>query len=134
MQNPVVVEEVYRRSELEEEGFSFRREEGLRHVFLEGFEVVLEEIHDEEDAGLDDQPAALGSGPGWGGSLGAYSFMLSPMTTSLRFTMLVCRDAIRVWISRKPVTGNPSFELSILSFFKATISPVAVSLALDTHP
>lgn len=132
MQYPVAVQVFHCGCELKEEGFDLRGEERFRHIFLQGLEVVLEEVHDEEDAGLEDQLAGLGLGGD--GEKGPYSLMLSPMTTSRRFTILTCRDSIKVWISRRPVTGNPSLELSIFNFFKATISPVAVSFALDTHP
>ena len=63
-----------------------------------------------------------------------YSSSLSPMTTSRSATMFSCLEAINVCISRKPVTGKPSIALSILSFLRATTSPVAISFALDTQP
>lgn len=63
------------------------------------------------------------------------SLRVSPTTTSLRSTIWrCCRDSFSVWISRRAVTGKPSFRLSIFNFFSATISPVAVSRARDTQP
>ena len=42
---------------------------------------------------------------------------------TLTVTMLGCCALRRVLISRKDVIGDPSFSLSIFSFFNATISP-----------
>jgi hypothetical protein len=51
MEDPVVMEVGDTGRELEEEGFYFGGEEGLGHVFKDGFEVVFDEFEDEEDAG-----------------------------------------------------------------------------------
>lgn len=43
--DPLVVEKVEAREELEEEGFDFAGEEGFGHFVEEGFEVVFVEVH-----------------------------------------------------------------------------------------
>lgn len=55
VQDPIGVQVVDRGGELEEKGLDLRGEEGLLHFFLQRFEVVFDEIHDKEDAGLEDQ-------------------------------------------------------------------------------
>lgn len=40
---------------LQEQGLDFGRKKRLLHVLLEGLEIVLKEIHDKENTGLEDQ-------------------------------------------------------------------------------
>lgn len=49
MEDPVCVEVVYCGGELEDECFYLGGGEGFAHVFLEGLEIVLDEVHDEVD-------------------------------------------------------------------------------------
>lgn len=50
MHDPVVVAEGDGGEELEHEGFDLRGEEGGRHGREKGFEVMLNEVHDDEDS------------------------------------------------------------------------------------
>jgi len=56
--------------------------------------------------------------------------MLLPTTISLTVTTFGCWEINNVLISLRDVMGNPSFSLSILSLFKATILLVRLSFAL----
>lgn len=53
MQDPVAVEVCDGRRELEQQRFDFRGEEGLRHGFLERFEIVFDEFEDDEYAAME---------------------------------------------------------------------------------
>lgn len=59
MQYPVAVQVLDGGRELEQQGLDLRGEEWFGHVFLEGFEVVFEEVHDQEYTGLEDQLRGL---------------------------------------------------------------------------
>lgn len=50
VENPIIVEVGDARGKLGEECFDFASEEGLWHVFEDGFEVMFEKVEDEEDA------------------------------------------------------------------------------------
>lgn len=94
MYNPIAMQVFNGSRELEEQGFDFGGEKRFEHIFLKRFEVVLDEIHDEEYTGLENQLLLRSSPPFC--AYGAYSFMLSPMTTSRRATMFSCLDAFNV--------------------------------------
>ena len=49
MEDPVVVEVMHARDELVKESFCFGGKERLGHILKEGFQVVFEEVEDEED-------------------------------------------------------------------------------------
>lgn len=49
--------------ELKEQGFDFGGEKGFEHILLERSKVVLDEIHDEEYTGLDNQLLLRSSPP-----------------------------------------------------------------------
>lgn len=59
----------------------------------------------------------------------SYLSRLRPTTTSFSRTIFSCEHFIRMWISRSPDTGRPSFSWSMRTFFSATISLFDVSLA-----
>lgn len=93
MYNPIAMQVLNGPRELKEQGFDFGGEKRFQHIFLERSEVVLDEIHDEEYTGLDNQ-LLLRSYAFW--RIWAYSFILSPMTTSRRATVFSCLDAFKV--------------------------------------
>ena len=49
MDDPVVVTESDGGEELESESLDFRGEEGVGHIREKGFEIVLDEIHNDEN-------------------------------------------------------------------------------------
>lgn len=59
---------------------------------------------------------------------------LKPFDVTISFSLMTfsCWSFFRILISRIAVIGNPSFSLSMRTFFNATISPVAFSLAMYT--
>lgn len=60
MHDPIAMQIFHRRGQLEEQGLDLGRQEWLQHVFLQRFEIVLDKIHYQENAGLEDQPPELG--------------------------------------------------------------------------
>ena len=61
MQDPVAVKVFCSRDELQHESFDLGGKERFRHIFLKRLEVVLEEVHDEEYTGLEDQHSEFAS-------------------------------------------------------------------------
>lgn len=63
MYNPVAMQVFNGSRKLKKQGFDFGGEKGFEHVLLESSEVVLDEIHDEEYTGLDNQLLLRSSPP-----------------------------------------------------------------------